>query len=133
MIAVAQRDDFVRAGVAARGQNGGFIGFGAAVGEEALGQLAARSDAGDALGQRGLRLIGEHGRDVLQLVDLLVNLSIHRLVAMADADGDDAAEEIQILIAVGVPDELILGVRDDQRLLDSSGRRWETDIAGWRE
>ena len=37
-------------------------------------------------------------------------LRVHRLVAVADADSDDAAEEVQILIAVGVPDKLILGL-----------------------
>ena len=71
---------------------------------------------GKLLRQRGLRLIGEHRGDVLQAVDLRVQLLIHLFVAMADADGDDAAEEIQVLIAVGIPDVLILGVRDDQRL-----------------
>ncbi len=64
----------------------------------------------ELLGKRHLRLVREHGGDVLQLVDLRVNLGVHLVVAMADADGDDAAEEIQILVAVGIPDVLIFGV-----------------------
>ena len=46
-----------------------------------------------------------------------VDLGVDLVVAVADADGHDAAEEIQILVAVGVPDILVLGARDDQRLL----------------
>jgi hypothetical protein len=35
---------------------------------------------------------------------------------MADADGHDTAEEIQVLIPIGVPNVLILGARNDERL-----------------
>ncbi len=117
VIGVAQRDDFSRPGVAARGENRGFVRLGAAVGEKRFGQFSARRDLRQLLGQRRLRLIGEHGGHVLQPVHLRVHLAIHLFIAMADADGDDAAEEIQVLIAVGVPHVLILGVRDHQRLL----------------
>jgi hypothetical protein len=37
---------------------------------------------------------------------------------MTDADGDDAAEKVQVLIAVHVPNVLVSSVRDDQRLLE---------------
>ena len=47
-----------------------------------------------------------------------MDLGVHLVVAVADADGDDAAEEIEVLVAVGVPDVLILGARDDQRFLE---------------
>jgi len=67
------------------------------------------------LRKRGLWFIGEDGGDMLQPVDLGVQLTIYFLVAVPDADGDDAAEKIQVLIAVGIPDILVLGVRDDQR------------------
>ena len=115
VIGVAQRHDFGRSGVAAGGENRGFVGFGAAVGEERFGELAGGRDLGQFLRERGLRLIGEDGGYVLQLVDLRVQLLVHLFVAVADADGDDAAEEIQILIAVRVPHVLIFGVRDHQR------------------
>ena len=98
MIAVAQRDDFVIASVAARSQECSFVGLRSAVGEKALGEFPAGRDSGDALGEGGLRLIREYGGDVLQFVDLLMHLFIHLVIAMADADGDDAAEEIKILL-----------------------------------
>ena len=117
VVGMAQRHDLGVAGVAAGGEDGGLIGLGSAVGEETLGELAIRRDGGDLLGQSGLRLIGEHGGDVLQGINLLVDLGVDLVVAMAHAHGDDPAEEVQVLIAVGVPDILILGARDDQRLL----------------
>ena len=69
-------------------------------------------------GERDLRLIREDRRDMLQLGHLLGDFLIHCFVAMAHADGDDAAEEIQVLIAVGVPNELIFGAFDDQGFLE---------------
>jgi hypothetical protein len=54
---------------------------------------------------------------VLQRIDLFVDLGIHLIVAMADAHGDDAAEEIEVLVAVGIPHVLILGARYDERFL----------------
>ena len=35
---------------------------------------------------------------MLQRIELLVDLGVDLVVAVADADGDDAAEEIQILL-----------------------------------
>ncbi len=117
MVGVAQRHDFGTAGVASRRQNRGLVGFRAAIGEERLGELAPGRDLSQLLRERRLRLVGEHRRDVLQAIDLRVQLPVHVLIAVADADGDDAAEEIQILIAVGVPDVLILGPRNNERFL----------------
>ncbi len=74
VIGMAQRDDFGIAGVAARGEDCGFVGLGAAVGEEGFGEFAAGRECGDLLGQRGLRLVGEDGGDVLQRVDLPMDL-----------------------------------------------------------
>ncbi len=102
MIRMTQRDDFVISGIAAGGQNRGFIRLRAAVGEKALGQLAAGSKPGDAFGKRGLRLRGEHGGDVLKRVDLRGHFPVHRLIAMSHADGDDAAEEVQVLVAASM-------------------------------
>ena len=72
---------------------------------------------GQLLRECGLRLIGEDRGDMLQPVDLGMQLFVHVVVAVTDADGDDAAEEIQILISIGVPHVLILGVGDHQRFL----------------
>ena len=60
---------------------------------------------------------GEYRRYVLQRIHLRVELRVDAVVAVADADRHDAAEEIEILVAVGVPDVLVLGARDHQRLL----------------
>ena len=43
VIGVAQRHDVGIAGVAAGGQDGGFVGLGAAIGEERFGQLRRRA------------------------------------------------------------------------------------------
>jgi len=110
MVGVPQRDNFRGPRVAARGENGGLVGFGAAGGEKRFGQFLHRCDLGELFCQRRLRFIGEHGGDVLQAVDLRVQLAIHFFIAMPDADGYDAAEKVQVLIPVGIPDVLILGV-----------------------
>jgi len=70
------------------------------------------------LGERYLRLVGEDGGNVFELVDLGVNLFIDLVVAVADTDGYDAAEEIEILIAVDVPDVLVFGVGNDEGFLE---------------
>ena len=70
--------------------------------------------------------VGEHGGNMLQLIHLRVNRRVHPVIAVADAHRQDAAEEIQILVAVRIPDELVLGPRDHQRLADSSGTPRET-------
>ena len=76
VIGMAQRHDLGVAGVAARGQDGGLVGLGAAVGEERFGEPAAGRERGDLLRQRRLRLVGEHRGDVLQRVDLRVDLGV---------------------------------------------------------
>ncbi len=114
VVGVPERDDLARPGVTAGGEDCGFVGFGAAVGEEGLGQLSARGDSGQLLRQRRLRLISEDRGDVLHGLQLLHDLPGYGRVGMADADGHDAAEEIQILVAVGIPDELVPGARQHQ-------------------
>jgi hypothetical protein len=54
---------------------------------------------------------------MLQTVDLRMQFAIDLVVAVAHAHGDDAAEKVQVLIAVGVPNVLVLGVGDYQRRL----------------
>ncbi len=48
-------------------------------------------------------------------VHLLVKLGIHGVIAMPHTYGDDAAKEVEILIAVGVPNVLVLGARNDPK------------------
>jgi hypothetical protein len=54
---------------------------------------------------------------VLQRIQLLVNFCVDLVVAMAHAHRHDAAQEIQVLIAIRIPEVLILGARNHQRLL----------------
>ena len=68
-IGMAQRDHVERAGGHARQQEGGFIGFRAGIGEEALLQLAGR-DLRDFFGQIDDGFGGVERRGVLQAIDL---------------------------------------------------------------
>src|SRR5271165_1857668 len=54
---------------------------------------------------------------MLQPVELRMDLLIHTLIAVADTYCDYASEEIQVLVAIGVPDVLIFGVRNHERRL----------------
>jgi len=132
VIRVAQRDDFRRPRETARCQDRSLVCLGAAVREERLAQTAAGRDLDDTLGQRGLRLCGEDCRDVLRPVDLLVNPGIHFFIAVADADGENAVEKIQILVAVGVVNKLVFGAPRPAAPC-SSGRRRGTEIPVSRE
>ncbi len=118
MIAVPKGDNLMRAGVEARSQERRFIGFGAGIGEVRLRQGAARRFLRDGLGEHRLRLGDVGGGNVFQRVDLLFHLLVHRVVTVPNANGDDPAEKVQILVAVGVPDKLVLGLGDDHRLAE---------------
>ena len=76
----------------------------------------ARRDVGDLLRERRLRFGRKYSGDVLQFIHLRMHRSIHPFIAVADADRQDSAEKIQVLVAFGIPDELILGPRQHQRL-----------------
>jgi hypothetical protein len=54
---------------------------------------------------------------VLQFGGLFLNRAGDFFVAMADADRNDAAEEIEILFSFAVVDVRAFGVIDDQRLV----------------
>src|SRR3954447_13975351 len=109
MVAVTQRDDLVVPREAARGKNGDFIRLGPAVREKRFREFLLRRDFGDALCQRNQWLRGEDGRHMLKRVQLRVNLRVHVGVAMPDGDGDDAAEEVEVLVPVRVINELVPG------------------------
>jgi hypothetical protein len=76
-----------------------------------------------------LRLRRKHRRHMLQRVHLGMHFAVHFFIAVAHADGHDAAKKIQILVAVGVPDVLILGARYDQRLFVIMENRGEKIFA----
>ncbi len=119
-IGVAQPHNVVGAGGHAREQDGGFVGFAAGIGEEALLQSAGR-DLGDFFGQIDDGFVGVERRGVLQAVDLRLDLAGDLGIGVADGDGQDAAEEVEVLAAFEIPDVLHAGAVDDERVL---GRNW---------
>ena len=128
VIGMPQRDDFVRARIAARGENGGLVRFCAAVGEERFRQLPPWGQRGEPGGERGLRFGREDRGDVREAVDLLVNGLVHARVRMAHADGDDTPEEVQVLPAVRVVDELVPGAGDDEGFAEVVKNRGEKEF-----
>jgi hypothetical protein len=66
---------------------------------------------------------------MLQLVHLGVDFAIHFLIAVADAYRHNAAEKIEVLIAVDIPNVLILGARYNERLFVVVEDRWEKVVA----
>ena len=118
MITMPQGDNLMRAGIESRGQERGFVGFGPGIGEVRLCQRAARRLFGDRLRQQRLRLGDIRRGDVFQRIHLLFHLLVHGIVAVPNADGNDPPEKVQILVAIRVPDELVLGLCDNHRLAE---------------
>ena len=67
-------------------------------------------------------------RDVREAVDLRPDRGVDLVVGVADGDGQDAAEEVEVLVAVGVPDPQALALRQDDRLLVVLDRRREEEL-----
>jgi len=105
-----------------REQNGGFIGFGAGIREKALLQVPWR-DLRDLLCQCHDVFVGIERRRVLQPVDLRVHFAGDLRVAVPHGDGQDAAEEIEVPVAVKIPQVLHLAAVGDERLLEVVGHR----------
>ncbi len=109
MVAVAHRQDLVGAAVRRREQQGGVVGLGAGGGEEDPG-VGDAGEGGDPLGQLDHRPVEVQGGRVDDpsgllghgLGDLGQGVGGHR--------GEDAAEEVEVAVAVGVPDVAALAV-----------------------
>ena len=119
-IGVAQRDDVVGAGGHAREKNRGFVGFGAGVGEEAFLQRAG-SDLRHFFGEIDDGFVGIERGSVLQAIDLRLDLAGDFGIGVADGDGQDAAEEIEIPAAFEIPDVLHVRAVGDERTLVEIG------------
>ena len=65
---------------------------------------------------------------MFQLVDLRVYFLVYGFIAVAHAHRNDAAEEVEILVAVRIPDVLIFRVRDDQRFFEVMEDRREKKL-----
>src|SRR4029453_5704202 len=96
--------------------DGGLIGLGAAAGEKRFLQPPWR-DLRQFLRQAHLWPIRVECRHMLHFVGLLIDRFGYLVVAVADADRENTAEEIEKLLAVGIVDVLIFGVIDYQRLV----------------
>ena len=126
-IGVAQGHDVVTAGGDAGEKNGGFVGLGAGVGEEAFLELA-RSDLRELFGECHDLFIGIERRGVLQAVHLRLDLARDFRVAVADRNREDASEEVEITPAFEVPEILHLAVVGDQGLLVEIGDRGPEEV-----
>ena len=115
VVGIAQRDHVVIAGVSARHQQREIVGFGAGVDEVADFQIA-RHFRGELLGVFGDVRVQINRGGMLQHFVLLVGSVDHVRMAMTDADGDDAAETVEITPAIFIPDILPLAFHDHDRL-----------------
>lgn len=83
-----------------RRQDIGFVGLGATIGKQRLGELPTRRDQRDLLCDRSLWLGGEQGRDTLERIELPIDLRVDFVIRAADAPVcDDAPEKIEVLLA----------------------------------
>ena len=81
-----------------------FIRLGAGVAKENLSRRAKAGAFGQSLREARLVLVIVEVRDVDELASLLADRLGHARMAMAQSDDCDAAEKIEIVLAVGVPD-----------------------------
>ena len=58
---------------------------------------------------------------MLDAINLLLDLRRHLFVRVADADGDDAAQKVEVLLPVYVPHVLVLRMIDHQRVFVVGG------------
>lgn len=86
-----------------------FVGLSAAVGEIRLLQAAGRN-LRQLLGESDHWFVGKARGDMLQAVNLRLGSRDDARIAMADTDGDNAAEKIEVLLTFDVPDVLHGGV-----------------------
>ena len=115
-VGVAEGDDFEVAGVHAGGVDGGLVGLRAGAGEEGFFQAAGR-DVRDFFRKRHHGLVRVECGGVAELVNLGLLRAGDVRVGVADADGDDAAEEIEIALPFHVPHVLHLAALQGERVL----------------
>ena len=97
-----RRLDPAPVGVLAGDLDRALVGLGAGVGEE---DPAAEARLGEALGEAHHRLGVEEVGDVHQAAGLLAHGLDHGGVAVADRADRDPGEEVEVLLALGVPEQ----------------------------
>ena len=121
MVGAVAAQDLVLAGVGARQLDGVFVGVGAAQGEQEVVQVPG-GDLGEQLAQQGARF-GRHRRaGIGQLARLVDDGVDHALVAVTDIDAHGHRIEIQVALAVHVPEIDAFGRLDRDRRDFALGR-----------
>ena len=121
-VGVAECDDVVAAGGHAGEQDGGLVGFAAGVGEETLLQVTG-SDVGDFFGECDDVFVGVEGGGVLESMHLSSDFIGNLWIAVADGDGEDAAEKVEVFVSLDVIDILHFAPVGYERLLKVVGDR----------
>src|SRR5205814_1482004 len=101
--------------------------LGARAREERLPELPGRY-VREALGEHDDRRGRVERRRVLEGVVLPVDRGVHLLVAVAERDGEDPAEEVEVLLAGGVVEVAALAARERERLLVVVDGRGEQEL-----
>ena len=116
VIAVAQRENLKLARVQASHVHGEIVGLRTAVGEHAHLQIAGHFVHKFARVRVNAR-IHVDGCGVPQLVNLALQRRVHFGMTVADADGHDAGEQVQVALVVRVPDPLHVRLVDHEVVL----------------
>ena len=114
VVAAVGREHLVPAGVQARHAHGVLDRVGAAVGEEHLVEVGGRAldDQPGALGALVVRVLRRDGREP---AGLLLDRRDDLRVLVADVDVDQLRGEVEVAVAVVVPDVAALGAGHDHR------------------
>ena len=128
VVAAVARDDLVAARVPARELDRVLVRLGAAVREERHREVAGRH-LGDQARERRARL-GRHRRpDRAELVGLLLDRGDEPRVLVADRDVDELRREVEVALAVVVPEVAPLRARDRDRVERVLHRPGVEDVA----
>ncbi|MNG90181.1 hypothetical protein D3C79_490690 [compost metagenome] len=122
MESTVEGDDRAFAGGAAGHFKGVFRRFRAAVGEHAGQRVAHRHELAEALHQLQVRTMGRSVECVVgQARGLGLDRFDHGRVAVTQVEYADAADEVDVTLAVGVPDLRILAMGKCDRMNDGDG------------
>ena len=131
VVAAGEGDDAGTAGVDRGGFEGGFDGFGAGVGEEdAGGRLvpATEREPGEFAGELEFEFVGMNVAHRMQeLPGLLADGGDDAGVGVADGGDAEGGGEVNVAVAVGVPDVGAGGALPEDRPM----RREVGDVAGF--